>query len=739
MDKSLLKRALEDTEDPTPGYMFRDIAQWTFIDHNTQTKLIAFLMDKLRPTASVHVLAKTLRVLKVLCETGHTDFQKEMQRRSDDLKQFASYRGKPDAKFGDKLNEKVRATAREAIDAAFSHRKETKVQVLKGHGSDSTYEETNTTFTTGSKVTSESNGWFGGSSAAPAGGNANMAPMPTTNKWAEHMAQVASGKGPSVAGAGPGVVTSFVDAAKTGFGLWQENVKTTEQLVMESMNNGTEFRPVDLGFGGQGFGGGAGGGGHSSSAGSGAGGWKFTEEGGAGGAGVKQEALKILTPFQAEVERICNFKSTPQRVELTQFLTAIEEISDRRNSSDLEELGEVLDEHLQQKYNWQHRLNAMSAIEALLRHQSLDGRESFEQYFKENPEDVQRNIHVVQGSLKEKAQKVLKLLGVPERTKGQNETSAVHQPAQQISVATNAGGFSWASPTPVVEASREASAEASNDISLGGMTVKSRSAKPQEDKTKLRKRAAMKVADEDESPPVAPQQVAKPAQQQQQASSSAGWGNDSNATTANSWGSWGGEQTSAQSSQGWGFDAPVAQQQQQQQQPQPVVPVQQQQQQQQQKPKDALDDLFGGPANSWGSSVTPQATSPQLQPAPQSAPAPVAPAPAAPAPPAPGINMQMVMQMQQQLQMMLTQINMSDPNAVAQMQALMAQQQQLMAMVTAAQQPAAAAAPQASQQPEEAVVPHSHFAVQKPQPAAPPLNDSFAAVQQEMMSRMRPQ
>jgi hypothetical protein len=68
MDKSVLKKALADSEEPTPGYLFRDIAKMTFVDANTQDKLVQYLFEKLDVKSSVHVLAKTLNVIKHLCK-----------------------------------------------------------------------------------------------------------------------------------------------------------------------------------------------------------------------------------------------------------------------------------------------------------------------------------------------------------------------------------------------------------------------------------------------------------------------------------------------------------------------------------------------------------------------------------------------------------------------------------------------------------------------------------------------
>eukprot|EP00331_Platyophrya_macrostoma_P013665 CAMPEP_0176414858 /NCGR_PEP_ID=MMETSP0127-20121128/5492_1 /TAXON_ID=938130 /ORGANISM="Platyophrya macrostoma, Strain WH" /LENGTH=713 /DNA_ID=CAMNT_0017794805 /DNA_START=88 /DNA_END=2230 /DNA_ORIENTATION=+ len=710
MDKGLLKRALEDTEDPTPGYMFRDIAQWTFIDHNTQTKLIAFLMDKLNPNTSVHVLAKTLKVIKVLCETGHTDFQKEMQRVNDTIKQFASFRGKPDPKYGDKLNEKVRQFAREAVEAAFTHRKEVKLQVIQGHGCEAstTQPEARPTFTTGGSVATSSSAVV--DSQLPAGSQGRVAAMPTTNKWAEHMAAAAAGK--PVSSDQQGIVGSFVTSAKTGFGLWRENVKSTEELVMESLTQGTEFKPIEIGGPISGGFGGA-----TSS-----GGWKFTEDAGTGASGAAQfgskEETKILTPYQLEVEKICSYKNTPQRVDLAQFVSTIENIVSHRGEDSLEELAEALDERLQQKYSWQQRLNVMCAIEAIVRQQPpVPGRGAFEAYFNENPEDIQRNVHVVQASLKEKSLKVIKFLGLPERT-----TSTVeHSAAQQISMATSGGGISWSSSVPAsVGAPGDVSGvtPVADDDMLGGMTVKSRGGKSSstsEDKTKLRKRATMRAANDDDMvKEEAPKQCVAP--------------------SSDSWGQWGadpasGSNPSAGFSNDWGtqntvstssWSAPSATPAPSTASPQPPAAPSQ---------RNELDDFFG---NNSAPRVPPPIPEPQRPVNPPAAQFPAA---------AVNPQIQMIMQMQQQLQMMMSQINMSDPSAVSQMQALMQQQQQLMAMVATlpAQTPQVAASPMATvAESNPVVVPHGHFQVSMPQSTAQQRssNDSFAAVQQEMMSKL---
>jgi hypothetical protein len=256
MDKAVLRKAITDGPDPTPGYLFRDITQMTFADQATQEKLVAYLMEKLNVKSSVHILAKTLKIIKVLCETGHTDFQKEMQRNADFLKNFAQFRGTSDVKFGDAYNERVRQNAKEAIDAAFSPRKEAKMQVAVGHGSEATED-----------AGAKKGGFLTGTSLSTTpGASATSAPMPTRNLYAETLAaREGQSKTTAAFGAVKGMVTS-------GFGLWKEGIKTDEQRYQEGAGNVGEFRAVELpndGFGGGGFNASAGG---ASSSGGGGGG-----------------------------------------------------------------------------------------------------------------------------------------------------------------------------------------------------------------------------------------------------------------------------------------------------------------------------------------------------------------------------------------------------------------------------------------------------------------------------------
>lgn len=681
MDKNLLKRALADSEEPTPGYMFRDITQWTFLDHTTQSRLVAALMEKLSPKMSVHVLAKTLRLIKHLCESGHADFQKEIQRNSETLKQFANYRGTNDPKYGDKLNEKVRISAKEAVDAAFAPRKETKINVTS-EGSNSTYKEEKGGFSTGGRVTGSKSG------------DPHMADMPTTNKWEEHRLK------------GGGKVeeeSAFVKAIKTGwetgFGLRQEGIKSNEQRMREELANNGNYQAIDLN---QGFGGGAG-----NSGGESGGGWKFTDEtSGASSTALPKETLRMLTPIQKEVEKLASYKNTPQRVELTQFVESVQAIIAQGDFS-YEDLAEAMDAQLAQKHPWQSRLNVLCAVEVIAK---AKYSESFNTYFTENPEDVQRNVHVVQASLKERAQKVLKILNIPERSTGAGTAQA-----QQTTTALNQGETFWSAPVAPAPSATEG---ADFDGMSEAVPRRKKTEKKDDKAPTLKKRAIAQSADDDSSWGTT---ASAPATQNPPPAQNAGWGDSWGATetTATAGGGWGTAPASGSSGWGsWGDTGATATA------PPQATTVPAQAPAPNPKRASAIEDMdaFFGSAPL----PAPQAPPPQKssEPAPWDLPPPpaqsqppsnpgfdplslpprpvVQPVASAPAPTQgipPQITQMMEMLNQQMQTIMATAAN--NPNAAAQVQMLMMQQQQLMQQMMAMQQGQRPTAPTVSPQQQQ--------------------------------------
>lgn len=536
MNHSLFKRAVADTDEPTPGYMFREMAQWTFVDYATLMKFVDALFEKLKPNTSVRVLQKVLRIIKIMCEMGHNEFQKTMQKsdRMDVIKAFISYRGVHDTKHGDSLNENVRKAAREAMEMIFTPCREDKPSTPAGYGN-------NGVTPTPSSVSSSmfASGTFSGGPVSLYGNN--IAPMPATNKWAEHMAQRATTAQTSTT---TRVLSLLAEKAKNKLGIAstlgvsKEKFKSARGQLYEnvlklstagvtsssvSTTNAGGFQPVEL---------------NNvmpcvATAGSSNGGWKFVDEvkreeeedGSDSDFALKpqpQETQQRLTPFQDVVQRLCQLKNTPQRVELAAFVAQccrlgaemIQERGAQDDEDDMEgvweELAEALDAQLAPKCPWQRRLNALVAVEALLSSHLDDAgeaaamRRGIMRYFLENPEDVQRNILVVQATLRERAQRVAKLLGLAEANVSENQSGDhapdFSSPAGDVSLQSRrnlTSTFSlWSPPSSSAPATAGGSDVVdSSTTNMGGVSLRA-NRRGVRDKTTLRKRAPMRVTEE---------------------------------------------------------------------------------------------------------------------------------------------------------------------------------------------------------------------------------------------------
>merc|ERR1719282_1020995 len=165
MDRSVLNKATSADDAPTPGYLYTEIAKSTFVDINACQQLADYLLKKLERD-NPHVKAKSLRIIRHVCEQGQPNFRREIQRRSDVVKSCLQYRGEPDPLKGDALNKAVREEADATVKAVFSSDSSTNAyglsndagKKMQGFGSDTTNDNNSRT------------GGFGGSSFG-SGGN----------------------------------------------------------------------------------------------------------------------------------------------------------------------------------------------------------------------------------------------------------------------------------------------------------------------------------------------------------------------------------------------------------------------------------------------------------------------------------------------------------------------------------------------------------------------------------------
>eukprot|EP00003_Mantamonas_plastica_P028815 TRINITY_DN669_c1_g1_i10.p1 TRINITY_DN669_c1_g1~~TRINITY_DN669_c1_g1_i10.p1 ORF type:complete len:321 (+),score=39.41 TRINITY_DN669_c1_g1_i10:62-964(+) len=89
IDKSLVAKATSNDEKPTPGYMFKEIAEMTKKSLQANQDLQDYLLKRLAKDQA-WVRLKTLKVMQHCVELGSADFQSDMQQRTDLIKDCTS-------------------------------------------------------------------------------------------------------------------------------------------------------------------------------------------------------------------------------------------------------------------------------------------------------------------------------------------------------------------------------------------------------------------------------------------------------------------------------------------------------------------------------------------------------------------------------------------------------------------------------------------------------------------------
>jgi hypothetical protein len=125
MDRQLLARATENSDAPTPGYMYLDIAKNAASNPQTCAEIAKYLTGRL---ASKHNSNIKFKCLKVIAKTAVSPYLKGQFKRclAQDpqamaaIKDATQFRGPPDPVRGDEPYEKVRNAAKEALDAVYS-------------------------------------------------------------------------------------------------------------------------------------------------------------------------------------------------------------------------------------------------------------------------------------------------------------------------------------------------------------------------------------------------------------------------------------------------------------------------------------------------------------------------------------------------------------------------------------------------------------------------------------------
>lgn len=124
MDRSLLARATDSSEAPTPGYLYVDLAKQAGSNPAICQDMARYLTNRLSTKQSPYIKQKCCKVLAKLCEqVPRNAFRRVVAQDAQAvscIKQALQFRGPLDPLRGDALNEAVRAAAREALDAVYA-------------------------------------------------------------------------------------------------------------------------------------------------------------------------------------------------------------------------------------------------------------------------------------------------------------------------------------------------------------------------------------------------------------------------------------------------------------------------------------------------------------------------------------------------------------------------------------------------------------------------------------------
>ncbi|KAK7335922.1 hypothetical protein VNO80_28057 [Phaseolus coccineus] len=116
----LIDSATSDEDKVTPVYKLDEICKLLRSSHPSIVKELSEFILKRLDNKSPVVKHKVLRLIKYAVGKCGVEFRREMQRHSVAIRQLLQYKGQLDPLKGDALNKAVRDTAQEAISAVFS-------------------------------------------------------------------------------------------------------------------------------------------------------------------------------------------------------------------------------------------------------------------------------------------------------------------------------------------------------------------------------------------------------------------------------------------------------------------------------------------------------------------------------------------------------------------------------------------------------------------------------------------
>ncbi|OMO66624.1 hypothetical protein COLO4_30474 [Corchorus olitorius] len=367
----MIEGATSDEDKVAPVYKLEEICELLRSSHVSIVKEVSEFILKRLDHKSPIVKQKVLRLIKYAVGKSGVEFRREMQRNSVAVRQLFHYKGQPDPLKGDALNKAVRETAHEAISAIFAE------------------ENSNSKPSTSDDLNKRIQGF----------GNTNFE-MPSDDKKSFLSEVVGIGSASIKQG-----ISSFTQShslRKNDNGSYKS--PTLRRSLTTEIDHSDRYEPVELPNETQGV----------------------SRNTTSGPWGQDSRVLKTETTngqsssnyseTKTREERLLETIVTSGGVRLQPTRDAIQAFLVEAAKLDALALSYALESKLQSQM-WQVRMKAVCVLESILRKKEDEHFSVVASYFTENQDVVLRCSESPQASLREKANKVLILLG-GEQTSG---------------------------------------------------------------------------------------------------------------------------------------------------------------------------------------------------------------------------------------------------------------------------------------------------------------------------------
>lgn len=118
-DRNLVSKGTSSDDNPTPGFVLKELVNSTFAGPKNCKDLVGLLVPRLKKS-DPNIKLKALKIINYLIVNGRVDFQKEMSAHHQLIKDCLSFTGPLDPLKGDAVYVAIQTTAKETIDNLFN-------------------------------------------------------------------------------------------------------------------------------------------------------------------------------------------------------------------------------------------------------------------------------------------------------------------------------------------------------------------------------------------------------------------------------------------------------------------------------------------------------------------------------------------------------------------------------------------------------------------------------------------